>query len=140
MLLVMVAICSVCSIWAYTISGEYRLFLYIGVALVFVAIQTAVSLASDINNTYHGSISDMIVLDAEGVWLCAVKSEKIFIPWAEVVSITKEWNFRLASRIFVKGADGSEIWWFYENMDAEDYIRKEHPELEGVMTKTGRLR
>lgn len=118
---------------------NYIVLLVLGLSTIFIVILGVISLLSDIHKIYHGDISDIIELGSEGVRFCPVKSKNIFIPWTEIVSITRKRSINIVPRIIIKGIDGSEIWWF-ENEEAEDYIRKEHPELERLITETGRLR
>lgn len=113
---------------------DYTLFWLFGIGAIFMDLLGAVALLVDIRSDC-GNVSDVIALEAEGVRFCPVDGTELFIPWPDIASITIRRRSGITPQIIIKGFDGSEIWWF-EYEEAMEYIEREHPELEKLISET----
>jgi hypothetical protein len=86
----------------------------------------------------NGHMSDMIILDDDGIKLECKSGQDKAILWGEVSKIESEFHIWLTSSVAVTGSNGEKIRWYIANKRSERYILKQHPELRSVYSTAGK--
>lgn len=76
-----------------------------------------------------GSLSDMIVIDGEGIHLEQNGERTLSITWGNISAVRKSRGPRRPTELRVFGFDGGELGWYPADRSSQNYILKQHPEL-----------
>lgn len=116
-------------------TSDYRVLFFFGLPMIIYVIAFSWSSLKYMLRSDKANISDMIVLDEEGIKLECENGQKTVILWENIIKIERRNNFRMFRSIHVMSKSGEEIWWYTDSKKAKEYILKQHPELTKIYTE-----
>lgn len=118
------------SVW----TGEYQCLLITGFLPILYFVGSTYLFFLRMFREDKSDISDMIVINENGIKLECENGHNISIIWKDIIKIEKKSYIGLSPLIYVTSVSGEVIWWYAPNKKAEHYILEQHSELAKLFT------
>lgn len=98
-------------------------------AALALAVLSRLALLAKLRLGEGGSLSDMIVIDGEGIHLEQRGERTLSIAWGNISAVRKSRGPRRPTELRVFDSDGGELGWYPADRGSQNYILEQHPEL-----------